>query len=184
MVQVGARLSAGPLAALCVPEFPAPTLAWLQGLRAKHDAKYFHLVAPHVTVVFPTATLAQAPFVAHVVSCLRGMPRGEVEFSTAAAVRDEESGLHLVCLLAGAGAELFLQLHDKLYSGPLAPEKRPDFPYAPHITLGRFASPAEAAHLTKQINAARRTIGGRVTALDIVSVSENLVHTVHSELFD
>lgn len=181
MVQVAAGLSARRLAVICIPAFPAAELAWLQELRATHDPEHFRLVAPHVTLVFPTAALAQTPFVAHVASCLRGMRGSAVEFSAAAMVRDEETGLHLVYLLAGAGAELFLRLHERLYAGPLAPERRPDIPYAPHVTVGRFASPDEAVDLAQRIDATRRAITGRVTALDIVAVGENLVHTVHSE---
>lgn len=134
-----------------------------------------------MTLVFPTATLAQAPFVAHVVSSVRGTRGAAVEFSATATVRDQDTGLHFVYLRVGTGLELFRRLHEKLYSGPLATARRRDVPYVPHITIGRFASPAEAVDLAQQIDATRRTISGRVAALDIVAVDENLVHTVHSE---
>jgi len=171
----------GPLAVICVPAFGAAALAWLQGLRAKHDPKHFRLVAPHVTLVFPTAALAQAEFIAHVASCVRGVRGGAVEFSAAAAFRDQDTGMHLAYLLAGTGAELFRRLHEKLYSGLLAAERRRDIPYDPHITVGRFPSPVDAADLAKRINAGRRTIAGRAAGLDIVTVGENLVRTIHSQ---
>ena len=59
MVQGRSTLSAWPLAAICVPAFPAAALAWLQELRAKHEAKHFRLLAPHVTLVFPSWALPE-----------------------------------------------------------------------------------------------------------------------------
>jgi 2'-5' RNA ligase len=174
-------LSARCLAVICIPALPGPELAWLQGLRAAHDPEHFRLVAPHVTLVFPTAALAQPAFIAHVVSCMRGAQGVAVEFSSTATVRDQDTGLHFVYLLAGTGSELFVRLHERLYSGPLAPQRRRDIPYVPHITVGRLASAAEAADLAQQIDATRRKIAGRAAALDIVAVGENLVSTVHSE---
>jgi 2'-5' RNA ligase len=179
MVQVGARLSAGPLAALCVPEFPAPTLAWLQDLRARHDPKQFRLVAPHVTLIFPSWTLPEDSFVAHVSSCLQGVRGTPVAFSSTQVFRDPARGAALVYLVASVGSDWLNRIHVKLNAGPLAAECRQDIPYVPHITVGRMASALKAAKLARQIGSELEPIAGRVQAVDVVRVEQNAIRPVH-----
>ena len=177
MVQVGAALSAGPLAAICVPIFPAPARAWLQDRRAKHDPKHFQLVAPHVTLIFPSWALPEDSFVAHVSSCLRGVRGAPVAFSSTQVFR--ERGAALVYLVASVGSDWLNRIHVKLHSGPLALERRQDIPYVPHITVGRFASALKAAKLARQIGSELEPIAGRVQAVDVVRVAQNAIRPVH-----
>ena len=169
------------LAAVCIPRFPADAASWLQQLRERYDPKHARLVPPHVTLVFPTDLLAEVPFVAHVVSHLRGANGGTVGFSSAREFEDASAGAHLVYLLPSFGAELLLQLHDKLNSGPLRPRPRSESQYLPHITLGRFSSADTAAAVAAEINETSNPITGGVDAVDIVHVSEDLVRHVHTE---
>ena len=153
-----ATLNAWPLAAICVPVFPAPTLAWLNALRAKHDPKHFRLVAPHVTLIFPSRALPEDSFVAHVSSCLRGVRSTPVAFSSAQAFRDPARGEVLVYLVASVGS---------------------DWPYVPHITVGRFASALKAANLAHQIGSQLEPISGRAQAVDVVRFARNAIRPVH-----
>lgn len=134
-----------------------------------------------MTLVFPTNVLREAPFVAHVISCSRGVNSGKVEFSSAREFAEESADTHLVYLLPSFGAELFLQLHEKLYSGPLGPRTHSAGAYVPHITLGRFSSADAAATVAADINVASSRITGEVEAVDIVHVSDDLVRHVHTE---
>lgn len=167
------------LAAICVPEFPVPALAWLQDLRAKHDPKHFRLVAPHVTLIFPSWALPEDSFVAHVSSCLQGVRGAPVAFSSAQAFRDPARGAALVYLVASVGSDWLNRVHMKLNSGPLAAERRQDIPYVPHITVGRFASALKAAKLARQIGSDLDPISGRVQAVDVVRVAQNAIRSVH-----
>lgn len=169
------------LAAICIPKFPEEAISRLQRLREKYDAKYARLVPPHVTLVFPTNALPEAPFVAHVISCLRGTRSCTVGFSSVREFTDESADAHLVYLLPSFGAELFLQLHEKLHSGPLGPQARSGCEYLPHITLGRFSSPDTAATVAAELNALLSQITGEVESIDIVHVSTDLVRHVHTE---
>jgi 2'-5' RNA ligase len=171
------------LAAICVPKFPDVALSWMQELRAKYDPKYFRLVAPHVTLVFPNSALPESSFVEHVASCVRGVEAATVEFPSAEEHRDEGTGLHFVWLAAGAGSDLLVRLHEKLYTGPLAVEARRGIAFVPHVTLGRFDTSAEAAAVAARINSEQRTTAGRIDSVDVVAVSESLVRKVHRETF-
>ncbi|HUJ85311.1 MAG TPA: 2'-5' RNA ligase family protein [Burkholderiales bacterium] len=169
------------LAAICIPRFPEEAAFWLQALRARHDPKYARLVPPHVTLVFPTDALPPARFVAHVISSVRAVKSGQVEFLWAREFADEGAHEHLVYLLPGIGADMFLQLHAKLYSGPLDARARCASAYLPHITLGRFSSADAAAAVAAGINAAANRITGAVEAVEIVQVGDELVRAVHTE---
>jgi 2'-5' RNA ligase len=169
------------LAAICIPTFPDASWSWLQGLRSRHDPKYVHLVAPHVTVVFPTTALPEDSFIAHVSSCLRGVNGTAVAFSSAREFHDQATGADLVYLVPSEGADWFHWLHEKLYSGPLAAERRLDIPYVPHVTVGRFASSRQAAKVATEVSSACSSITGRVQAVDVVHVADDLVRHVHRE---
>jgi len=161
--------------------FPEGALSWIQELRARHDPQHHRLVAPHVTVVYPTSASPEAAFVAHVASCARETKRAAVEFSSVREFRDEAAGLHLAYLVAGAGSDLFLRLRERLYSGPLVHAARRDIPFIPHVTLGRFASAADAASVAAGIRVGLRSIAGRVEAVDVVRIEEGHVDTIHRE---
>lgn len=168
------------LAAICIPEFDAADLAWLQDVRGRFDPGQARLVAPHVTLVFPTLALPEADFVAHVSSCARVMNAVSAEFSSAREFREEGAGIEFVFLVPGAGMDWFIQAHHKLYSGALASERRRDSAFAPHITLGRFASSGEATSLAARINAERKPVIGRTEAIEVVHAGKSLVRHVHT----
>lgn len=172
------------LAAICIPKFAAGDLAWLQDVRGRFDPGQARLIAPHVTLVFPTSTLSQADFVAHVSSCARGMNALSAEFSSARVFREEGAGIEYVFLVPGAGMDWFVQAQHKLYSGALASERRRDHAFTPHITLGRFVSSGEAASLAARISAERKPVIGRIDAIEVVHAGKSLVRPVHTAPLD
>lgn len=169
------------LAAICIPEFSGPDLAWLQDLRARYDPEYALRVAPHVTVVFPNSALGEEPFLAHIADCARDIEAVTVTFSSAREYREPGTKLEFVFLIPEIGKDWFLRAHDRMNGGPLATERRNDIPYVPHITLARFASCGEAAPLTARINSEIRPMTGRIEAIDVVQVDKTHIRHLHRE---
>lgn len=169
------------LAAVCIPTFPEPAHRWLQKLRAAHDPEYSSLIAPHLTLVFPNSVLTEADFISHVASYAREARATEVEFFSAQEYHDAGTGLDFVYLIPSVGYAWFVQLHEKLHSGPLASQRRRDVAFIPHITVGRFTGGGSALALAATLKSERNAIAGRVEAIDVVEVGDDLVRHVHRE---
>lgn len=112
------------------PEFEG--LDVIEAVRAELDP-LFGLIPPHVTLVFPfeaeegvvRAAMDKARGVILQFSCF------ELELRQVA-----WRGEYLM-LLPERGEEVVRALHDALYADAFAPWYAPEFPYEPHVTLGR-----------------------------------------------
>ena len=70
-------------------------------------------------------------------------------------------------LVPDEGRDAIVDLHDRLYRGPLAPQLRPGLPYMPHVTLGRAQGLDRARALCTALQADAPTIRGRLGALTV-----------------
>jgi 2'-5' RNA ligase len=113
------------------PEFS--NAAAIDRLREKYDP-LFHLIRPHITLVFPFdsdiptrtlekhvhhAVLGHSPF-RIVLQGITGAPGG------------------YLFLNVKVGNDQIIALHDKLYTGMLKPYLNRALPYIPHLTVGRL----------------------------------------------
>jgi 2'-5' RNA ligase len=125
------------------PPLPRLAVAWfprfrgierLEEFRRRHDP-VAHLIPAHLSLVFPFPTaLTPMQVTVHVRRVVSRWPAIPVTFRT---VRSEAN--EFVFLMAARGAASIVALHDKLYTRSLRQHLRAEFPYAPHITLGRHA---------------------------------------------
>ena len=124
------------------PAFAAADRERIAAIRERHDRLATKL-APHVTLVFATDVLDLSGLARHAASVDRPAPFACV-FRRTRVEHDPFSGEHCVFLVPDEGAREIRELHDALYTGPLAGELRTDLPYHPHVTIARCATDAEA----------------------------------------
>lgn len=104
----------------------------VQAFRKKHDPQA-HLVEPHVTLVFPfDAEESDDLLIAHVEKIARITEPFDATLAQPVEVEDA-----LVYMPLENGESEVRALHDRLYSGLLAPHLAPDIPYVPHMTIGK-----------------------------------------------
>ena len=137
------------------PPLPRLAVAWfpkfrgierIEEFRRRHDPAA-HLIPAHLSLVFPFGTALKPLQVAvHVRRVASRWPPVPVTFR---GVRGEAN--EFVFLMAQRGAASIAALHDALYTRSLRQHLRPEFPYAPHITLGRHG---ELAALDRAIEEA------------------------------
>lgn len=123
----------------------------------------------HVTVVFPFSDDAIVPLLdQHVRQAVAGMSAFDVTLSGPIATDDR----YLVLNVAD-GAERFVELHRRLYSGILAPHRSTTHVYQPHITIGRCGT---AEQLSAASAAARVVLptpgGGRVHEVAVFALEQ------------
>ena len=146
------------------PPLPRFAVAWFPGFaqvetiesfRAKHDPAAA-LIPAHVSLVFPFATaLTRLQVETHVRRVVSRWPAIPVSFR---AVRIEAN--EFVFLMASRGAAAVTGLHDALYTRSLRHHLRPEFPYAPHITLARYR---ELDRVEAALEEARAAFGREMT---------------------
>jgi 2'-5' RNA ligase len=123
------------------PTLPRRAIVWfpafanqvnIDRFRGAHDP-LAQALAPHVTLVFPfhsRMTLDQ--LAAHAGKVVRSWPAFPVVMNGLWSAQNEFVGL-----ATQVGNDALIEMHDRLYRGPLAEFLRLEFDYAPHITLAR-----------------------------------------------
>jgi len=124
------------------PAFAAADRERIAAIRERHDRLAAKL-SPHVTLVFATGVLDPSGLARHAASIDRPAPFTCV-FRRTRVEHDPFSGEYCVFLVPDEGAREIRELHDALYTGPLAGELRTDLPYHPHVTIARCATEAAA----------------------------------------
>jgi len=114
---------------------PTSNTSALQFVRDKYDPTAA-LIRPHVTLVFPFSTAALDQYaiidlIDHISSCAAHIEPFDAHFS-----RTDLSWDQWLFLVADAGRDRLVLLHDQLYTGMLRPLLREDIPFVPHISLG------------------------------------------------
>lgn len=126
------------------PRQPRYAVAWFPGFegierieafRRRHDP-VAHLIAAHVSLVFPFPTaMTRLQVETHVKRVTGRFPVIPATFRTVKPAASE-----FAFLMASRGAAAITELHDRLYTRALAPHLRRDLEYAPHITIARHPS--------------------------------------------
>lgn len=139
----------------------------VEAFRARHDPMAA-LIPAHVSLVFPFGTaLKRLQVETHVRRVVSRWPAIPVSFR---AVRMEAN--EFVFLMASRGADAIVGLHDALYTRSLHLHLRPEFSYAPHITIARHREPdrVEAA-LEEACETFGREMNDVVRAVELLAVA-------------
>jgi 2'-5' RNA ligase len=159
-----------PLPRFAVAWFPAfRDIARIEAFRREHDPAA-KLIPAHLSLVFPFGTaLSRLQVETHVRRVVGAWPPIPLAFRT---LRTEAN--EFVFLMASRGAASVVALHDKLYSRSLRHHLRPEFPYAPHITLAREPDYAKLQAILEQ---AQEDLGGEFTdvmrSVDLLAVGRD-----------
>ena len=165
------------LLVLGYPSISASDSAWIQSIRQQHDPQ-FELVAPHFTLVFPTDGVEVDEFSHHVRSQIRGQAPIAFEVRCALVVKDALGAATHTFLVPDQGFSDLVKLHDRLYSGILAPHLRLDLPFIPHITIAAAHDPAVCKRVAGEINSQEIIMRGTISALDLVRFANQTVTTL------
>ena len=71
-----------------------------------------------------------------------------------------------------------VKLHDKLYSGLLAPKQRLDLDFIPHMGIGNTKDPEECKKLVDEVNELNIHFPGEITTLDVLEYKNNQFKTL------
>ncbi len=142
------------------PTLPRRAIVWfpqfsnqiiIDRFRGTHDP-LAQALPPHVTLVFPFhSRLTLDQLTAHGQKVLRAWPSFPVVMHGFWSAQNEFIGVG-----SQVGTDAMIEIHDRLYRGPLAEFMRPEFDFLPHITLAKtvqanqFESLSNAAMIVAQ----------------------------------
>jgi len=151
---------------LAFPRLAAADRNRIDRVRAENDPDA-RLVAPHFTLVFGCRDVSAEAFEAHVAGIAAATPAFAFQARRIEPGSDDR-GNGYAFLVPDDGGDGFLTLHGRLYSGLLAPFRRHDIPFVPHITLGRRDSLETAVALCDTLNKDPLDVAGSIEALAVV----------------
>lgn len=115
-------------------------IADIEAVRRRYDPLALQLPA-HLTLVFPfDSDFSDTDLHAHIAGCVR-------DLGTLTLTLGEVTG-HIgeyLFLNVKRGNDDLIALHDRLYTGPLAPHLSPAHTFTPHLTVGRLSDSAAFA---------------------------------------
>ena len=113
--------------------YPAVDTQHIDALRRKYDPQA-DLIAPHITVMFPLQhSIGESSLISHVEQVLGTCRPFPIHLAGL-----EQSADHYLFLVLQEGRAEVIRLHDRIYTGIVAPYIGTDLPYVPHVTLGSF----------------------------------------------
>lgn len=145
---------------------PTVDVSDLQTVRETYDPTA-HLIGPHLTLVFPIRAegIDRLRLIAHIAEVVARIEPFRARFGDTTLSWDQ-----WLFLIPTIGGENFVELHDRLYAGLLAPLLRRDLPFAPHISLGHFAVEKEAPDLKNPSAGQLDTERYRVASAEIANM--------------
>jgi hypothetical protein len=149
------------------PDLSEEDGAFIEEYRRLHDIPYRHVIEAHFTLVFGCREIPESDYLRHVESVAEAFHRFEFCCRYAMLGSDAEDETAYVFLVPDEGHSTVSLLHDRLYTGPLAPFLRLDIPFTPHIGIGTLGSRHEAKRLCDELNEQGLRIQG---AVDTVTV--------------
>lgn len=152
---------------------------WVQSIRAKNDVRYFNIIEPHFTIVFPVFDSGEKDFVNHVEKAAKRFKTFYFVLRCAQIVKDSFRDYTDVFLIPEEGYRIFVKLHDAFYSGPLEKDLRLDIPFIPHLGIAGSKDPLSCKKIAEEINSNNLEILGAVNNLDIISYEGSKVKTIH-----
>ncbi|HWK47302.1 MAG TPA: 2'-5' RNA ligase family protein [Stellaceae bacterium] len=151
------------------PIIDATALERIEAVRRLHDPVGHAKIRPHVTLAFALHGVAPET----VASAAREAAAGPIGIALRAvmAMPDLVAGGHLVYLVPDTGFAALVALHRRLHAGVLAPFRRLDIPFVPHITLSARLDAAPADKLAVDLAGAGLDCDGHIEQLTIVDLT-------------
>lgn len=166
------------LLVLAYPKVSQKDFDWIQAVRARHDERYYELVAPHFTLVFQVSGIEQSVFIEHVGQQIEDVKPISFVSRCAIVIEDDSKKFCHVFLVPDEGFSEIVKLHDRLYDGLLEAELRLDIAFIPHIGIGNAGDAHECKRLADELNDQNFCIEGTIDTLDVVCYENERVQTI------
>lgn len=162
------------LAVVSFPQMSEAAHEWIATLHQQYPALEREPIDPHFTLVYPTGNLGAEALIHHTEAVASNFALVPFAVRCVLLMPDTHRALTYLYLTPDEGLSDLVLLHDALYSGPLAPELDLSRPFVPHMTLGFSDDVLYAKEVCDMVNSYAFEVEGMVTALDVLSVDDQI----------
>jgi 2'-5' RNA ligase len=162
-------------ACLDIPDAPR---RFIEDFRRTHDPQAA-LVPAHFTLVFGSADTDETACLRHVESVAQATSPIRFHCRCAMLGADERAERAFVYLVPDEGHAAIALLHDRLYGGPLAPSRRLQVPYTPHVTIGSCTDFRQAKAWCDALNAEGVDVAGTLSELTVGALRSGSFQVLH-----
>lgn len=160
------------------PRISEKDFTWIQKYRSENDPRFFEVVKPHLTLVFPVFDMAKEDFLKEVKSQAVDIKKFDFELNVATINLDFSKEYYHEFLVPEKGYASVVKLHDKLYSGALSKYLRFDIDFIPHVGIGNSADVKELKDRVDSLNSTGISITGVIDTLDVVEYKDGKVSSI------
>ena len=163
---------------IAYPQISEKDFSWIQDYRKKNDKRYFSVVKPHFTVVFPISDILQEDFLTEAEKQISNVEKFEFELKVGTINLDDSGKYYHEFFVPEKGYSNIVKLHDRLYSGRFSGYLRHDIDFIPHIGIGNSLNVRESKQRIDQLNESEVSISGIIDCLDAIEYKEGAVKTM------
>lgn len=172
------------LLTVAFPDVAEPAANFMHKFRQANSPASRIESAAHFTLVFACSALAEERYIAHVAQVAKNTKPIRFVCRYAMLGADDADERAYVFLVPDEGYAAVSVLHDRLYTGPLAPYLRLDLPYTPHITIGITHDRHQAKALCDELNREGLHVQGGIRELTVGTVHEGKFQSMTSHRLD
>ena len=159
--------------ALAVPVMQDSDWHYVQNLREQYDPNGYAFVEPHFTMVSLSNKFSKTAFTEILAAQLA--QQAKISFCLRTAIFMPPLNGHqswYTFLMPDEGFSGLNRLHSRIHQGPLQQTLAENFPFIPHLTVGKFTNRVECLRLVKVINKAQLELSGWITKILLVEACE------------
>lgn len=164
--------------AIAYPELRDEDREWIEAYREVNDPAGQKMAPPHFTFVFGIEDMQETAFVDEVRARAKAFGPIDFELKLATVSLNPFLEFYQEYLVPEAGYAAIVDLHDHLYAVGFSSQRRLDIPYVPHLSIGRCEHPHLGKERTGRLNARGISVPGRIPALSVVRLENDLMHPV------
>lgn len=165
------------LCTLAYPTLATSDYEKIQAFRKQHD-RYYRIVEPHFTLVFPYSAWEVAPYIAEITKQVQGIRPFNFCIRCAALSKDAFQDSYHAFLIPDEGYSNLAKLHDILYADVLFPYRILDVDYIPHLGVGNSIDALSCVEMVEYWNREEFSITGHIAALNIANYENDTVQTI------
>ena len=162
---------------IAYPELMQEDAEWLLSLREQHSALSHSVLPPHFTFVFSLSGMDKSTLEQHIRERVISERKVQFALRSSILVKDDNDN-YFAMLVPDEGFSSIVKLHDRLYTGNLAPSLRLDIPFVPHITIGYSPDAQACKNIVDTLNRMDFEIKGQISRLDLVEKENDQARTV------
>lgn len=160
------------------PQLSSVDFEKIQSCRKDFDERYFSVINPHFTLVFPVHDFSEIDFVKEIKEQSKEISKFDFVIRCATVNKDAFSDYYHTFLVPDEGYSRIVKLHDTLYSNQLQRNLRLDIDFIPHIGIGNSNDKNSCKNLAAEWNKKEFAIAGTVNQLTILNYENGAIEKI------